>query len=197
MLGVIIMAVTLPSDLILDVMRGADPGRLKMAVAKLGEIPEMPATKEVDFAKVMRGMSGKSAASQPEDLITGVLNAAGMDTKMASETHFALLFSAAPRPAVSLSTKTETGEPYKAFERMVLRNMFESMLPSEQSGIYGGDSSGGIWRSLSADQLAGVYADRGGIGIAQSLSQSPAKSDMTPQDQWPYFETDRIRSFTG
>ena len=75
--------------------------------------------------------------------------------------------------------------------------MLEAMLPSEQSGIYGGDSSAGIWRSLTADQLAGVYADNGGIGIAQSLFASPAENGMTSDARWPYFATAQIRGFTG
>lgn len=158
------MAITLPSDLVLDVMRGADPGRLNMAVAKFGRIPEAPVAKDMAFTDVVSRLPKKPAALEQE---------------------------------VFGSTKTEAGQPQKAFERMFLRNMLESMLPGEKSGIYGGDSSAGIWRSLTADQLAGVYADRGGIGIAQSLSASPAKSGMTTDVQWPYFETAQIRGFTG
>ena len=167
------MAVTLPSDIVLDVIRGADPARLKMAAAKFGAMPEAPPIKTAAFADV--------------------LNAEGSEAAPQSGQRLASLFSDAPESGV----RGQAAEPHKAFERMVLRNMFESMLPSDDSGIYGGDSSAGIWRSLSADQMAGVYAERGGIGIAQSLLASPEKPTMMPQEQWPYFNTSRIRGFAG
>ena len=167
------MAVTLPSDIVLDVIRGADPARLKMAAAKFGGMPEGPPIKTAAFADV--------------------LNAEGSEAVPEFGQRFASLFSDAPESGA----QGQAAEPHKAFERMVLRNMFELMLPSEESGIYGGDSSAGIWRSLSADQMAGVYAERGGIGIAQSLLASPEKPTMMPQEQWPYFNTSGIRGFAG
>ena len=95
------------------------------------------------------------------------------------------------------STRSGMASPYVAFEQMFLRNMFESMLPSADSGLYGEGTAGGIWRSMSADQLANVFAKAGGIGIASSLDRTPHNQEIPASRQWPYFEIDEIRAFVG
>jgi hypothetical protein len=85
---------------------------------------------------------------------------------------------------------------YVDFERMVLRNLLESLLPTSESGAYGAGPSAGIWRSLAADQLAGLYAGSGGIGIAETLSAGKDR-DGSSQGGWPYFATDKIEAFSG
>ena len=146
------MAVTLPSDLVADVMRAADPARLASAQAKLrstgGDAP-------ADFAAVLNPVPTRAA-----------------NTAAASD-------------------------PYQGFERMVLRNLFETLLPQESSGAFGGGPSVGVWRSLAADQLAGVYADSGGIGIARMLRGPSEDGGGEAQGAWPYFSADKIEAFTG
>jgi hypothetical protein len=150
------MAVTLSTDLIADVLRSADPVRLKTATAKLHDLQpqeENPGT----FANLLNGIDGgRPAAAYPP---------------------------AAPR----------SEDAYAEFERMVLRNLFESLLPQAESGAFGTGPSAGVWRSLAADQLAGVYAGSGGIGIASTLASE--SGGMT--SQWPYFSTTKIEAFTG
>ena len=145
------MAVTLPSDLVADVMRAADPARLASAQAKLrstgGDAP-------ADFAAVLNPVPTRAA-----------------NTAAASD-------------------------PYQGFERMVLRNLFETLLPQENSGAFGGGPSAGVWRSLAADQLAGVYADSGGIGIARML-RGPEQEGGEAEGAWPYFSAGKIEAFTG
>lgn len=141
------MAVSIPSDLIADVMRVADPARLRAAAQKLGE-PTRALPAATGFSDTLESLSG-----QP---------------------------------------KMEAA--HRSFEQMMLRNVFEAILPKADSGIYGGETSSGIWRSMAADQLAAVYAKSGGIGIAQSLT--PGQPVMV-RDQWPYFAAPEIRGFTG
>ena len=62
------MAITIPSDLVLDVMRGADPGRLKMAAAKFTKIPEAPAAKGMAFPDVMSGLPDGPSTRQPQTI---------------------------------------------------------------------------------------------------------------------------------
>lgn len=83
---------------------------------------------------------------------------------------------------------------YQGFERMVLRNLFESLLPDEQSGAFGGGPSAGVWRSMAADQFAGVYASTGGVGIARMLSRDSEPDVLRRDTQWPYFAMDSIDS---
>ncbi len=154
------MAVTIPSDLIADVMRVADPARLLAVSRKLG------------------GAAQTAAASLPE--FSNTLD------------------------RLNWPVKTETPDKaeaaYRSFEQMMLRNVFESILPKADSGTYGGGNSSGIWRSMTADHLASAYAQSGGVGIAQSLARTEPAGQREPvmlQDQWPYFSAAEIRGFTG
>lgn len=152
------MGVSLPSDLIVDVMRGADPAKLQRATAKLqsleGISPEPRA-----FANVLDKVDVPRTA-----------------------------------PASAPSRGTADGA-YVDFEQMVLRNMFEAMLPAETSGAFGSGPSAGIWRSLAADQLAALHASAGGIGIAAGLAADGQRS-VTARE-WPYFSTDEIKAYAG
>ena len=182
------MAVNLPSDLIVDVMRAADPSRLKTAAVKLGNSEHS----RVAFKGVMDDVTGSSKVrDRSDDLIADVLGGADGAKVAAAEAKLAGL------TPYSVAGGTDTDKPYKAFEQMVLRNMFEQMMPPADSGAYGEESSGGIWRSLANDQLASVYSEWGGLGIARTLSDVKETSGVNANSQWPYFETTAIRSFTG
>lgn len=166
------MGVSLPSDLVVDVMRNADPSRLKGALAKLQSLGG-PADGETSFASVL--------AAQPERWGKGVNS----------------LFSPAGTPASAPpAASAEAGSAYAGFEQMVLRNLLEQLLPDAGSGAFGNGTSAAIWRSLAADQLANVYAQAGGIGtmLAEQDAQGSAQA---AEKQWPYFNTSEIRAFTG
>jgi hypothetical protein len=154
------MGVSLPSDLIVDVMRSADPAKLERATAKLQSLD--PSTSDpAAFASVLENVDMLQAGS-------GVAPQRGL-----------------------------TADPHVDFERMVLRSMLESLLPAETSGAFGSGPSAGIWRSLAADQLAGVYAGAGGIGVASALAEGDAGSILTLERQWPYFTAAEIKAYAG
>lgn len=163
------MAVTLSSDLVMDVMRNADPARRNVAVAKLQSAGGSP-KQEVAFQGVVKSLEPEEAATSTPPL--------------------ALTFSGRHGAAKQAAT------PYQGFERMVLRNLFETLLPESESGAFGTGPSAGIWRSMAADQMAGVYADAGGVGIARMLEE---KNGDTPshEAQWPYFSVAPIKNFAG
>jgi flagellar protein FlgJ len=154
------MAVTIPSDLVLDVMRNADPARLRKAVAAFEQPAADPSS---SFAQVMEETSGGFAMRAP----------------------------AAPLPQQAAESSDAVAA--RNFERMVLRNLFEPMMPSAESGAFGEGPSAGIWRALAADEFAGAAAKSGQFGIA-SLIAAPKEG---VQPQWPYFETGPITSFAG
>ena len=62
-----------------------------------------------------------------------------------------------------------TPEPYVNFEAMVLQTFVQSMMPKEADAVYGEGMAGDMWKSMMSQQLGTVMADRGGIGIADSL----------------------------
>jgi len=163
------MAVKLPSDLIVDVMRNADPVQRNSAVARLrssgGEDTRFAAAvDQVGFA------SAHAATDQPEDR---ALKTSG--------------------PATSEGRKHASKvSALQGFEHMVLRNLFEVLLPDEKSGTFGEGPSAGVWRSMAADQLSGVYADSGGIGIAQMFNAGAKDAGPQRDAEWPYFASHPI-----
>lgn len=120
------------------------------------------------------------AISPPSDIVLDVAQAVGRTDFEAARARLAdasaarrssgAVFSAlegpsreAPQPA-GPQTKT-----YVQFEAMVLRNFMETMLPKENEAVYGKGLAGDMWKSLMAEQLANVVAERGGIGIADRV----------------------------
>jgi hypothetical protein len=79
---------------------------------------------------------------------------------------------------------------------MLLRNLFEALLPDTESGAFGSGPSAGVWRSMAADQMASVYTEAGGTGIARILEERSG-SISAQQGQWPYFRAGQISDFTG
>jgi hypothetical protein len=173
------MAVSLPSDLIMDVMRNADPSRVNTVTAKLQDLGgERRIAK--DFANLLDGIHG-----------VHMQNASAVDS--ADGRH-----GLAASPTLSgVAAHRVAPDPFVDFERMVLRNLLESLLPDAQSGTFGTGPSAGVWRSMAADQLAGLYASNGGIGIAGTLAGGDDGLAAGGDAQWPYFTTEGIKAFAG
>ena len=55
------------------------------------------------------------------------------------------------------------------FESVVLQTFVQSLLPKDAESAYGGGFSGEMWQSLLAEKIAEQIAERGGIGIADSV----------------------------
>lgn len=162
------MAVTLPSDLVADVMRNADPARRTAAATRLQSMGNGTAfATAVDAAAPAAASSGRQGS-----------------------------FALAGRDVSATVRKDDDAKSagFRGFEQMVLRNLFESMLPAEDSGSFGTGPSAGVWRSMAADQLANVYADNGGAGIARMLAEKAPEQVPRPERQWPYFTLNPLRA---
>lgn len=173
------MAVEIPSDLVLDVIRAADPKRLQKATAQFDAAPSAA------FPSVVKRIE---TIDESHTSVTSILSNGNLvDSPM----------SGSP----SGSGEVAASAAHRSFEQMVLRNFLESTLPSAESGAFGTDTAAGMWRSMAADQLAAVYAESGGLGIAKVLGRSGEDANMgarlTWAGQWPYFATAQIRSFVG
>lgn len=123
------MAVSLQSDIVLDVIRAAEPEAAETARARLAAF----------------GGAAPPAVAFGDRLVDRYGRADAGGAQAASQ------------------------NPMVKFEAMVLQNFIETMLPSDADQVYGGGLAGDIWRSLMAEQMAGVMAERGGIGIARSM----------------------------
>ena len=173
------MAVSLPSDLIMDVMRNADPSRVNTVTAKLHDLSGDGRIGE-DFANLLDGIDGRH-----------IQEGSPVDSPDGGHGFTAL-------PALpGMTAHRVAPDPYVDFERMVLRNLLESLLPGAESGTFGTGPSAGVWRSMAADQLAGLYASSGGIGIAGTLAGSNDALADGGNAQWPYFRTEDIKAFAG
>lgn len=161
------MAVRLPSDIVADVMRNAEPTRREAAVSKLRSVG---VTAEESFASAVGKASPESG---------------GLPIRGTISTHSPLVES------------QRSASPYQGFEQMVLRNLFETLLPGEDSGAFGGGPSAGVWRSMAADQLAEVYTKSGGIGIEAMVSSSAAETGLQRETGWPYFSIRDIGLLKG
>jgi Rod binding domain-containing protein len=120
------LAISPPSDIVLDVARAVDPASVEAARAQL---------------------ANRSVRTSPGGA-------------------FSLTEAIGNRPA---SSKSEAAEPFKRFEAMVLQTFIQNMLPKDAATVYGKGVAGDMWKSLLAEQLADVVAERGGIGISERV----------------------------
>ena len=59
------------------------------------------------------------------------------------------------------------------FESVFLNTMFSQMATAtEGEGPFGGQGSGGVWRSFLTDEYAKTFAKSGGIGISDHVYRS-------------------------
>lgn len=128
------MAISPPSDIVLDVTRAVDPSNMEAARAQLAR-----------RASSAGGAAPAAAFSLGEALPTGGIGLSRTATAPSDDT------------------------TYKKFESMVLQTFIQNMLPKDVENVYGKGLAGDMWKSMMADKLAGVMAERGGIGIADSL----------------------------
>jgi peptidoglycan hydrolase FlgJ len=125
------VAISPPSDIVLDVARAAEPTTLETARARLA-------------SRAAAAASGLAEAFSLGDLRNSAL-------------------------AREASAQESAPGSYVNFEAMVLQTFVQSMMPQEAEDVYGGGMAGDMWKSMMSQQLGAVMADRGGIGIADSL----------------------------
>lgn len=135
------MAISPPSDIVMDVVNAADPTRLQEAQERLK-------TQSATLAAARLTREDKGFATD----VASLDRASGVSTE----------------PKVS-SKDSRTPETYRKFEAMVLQNFLQYMMPSDSEDVYGKGMAGDIWKSMSAEQIANAIAKRGGIGIADHL----------------------------
>jgi hypothetical protein len=214
------MAITVASDIVLDVVKAANPMRVKHAAAKLGATQQATASFAQELGKAGRAQG--IAPQLPSDIVMDVIAAADPGQSVEASNKLAGLSQGLlPGPTSpvgglaglreKLSASTTQIEPasfttdsrkvvaHRDFEATVLRSFFETMLPKPEGGFYGQGTAGNVWRSMNADYLAQEFAKTGGIGIAQQLdkgkgSSSASAATIAPAPQWPYFSQPSIAS---
>jgi peptidoglycan hydrolase FlgJ len=137
------MAISPPSDLVLDVVRAADPAQVQEAQARLK-------SNRAAFQASSLAENGNGFANT-----VAVLNRDSPTHSLGDITNRA--------------EQTKIPETYRKFEAMVLQNFVKSMLPKDSEEVYGKGTAGDIWKGMMAEQVANVIAEGDGIGIAKSM----------------------------
>lgn len=149
------MAISPPSDIVLEVVNAAGPASRAEAAGKLARLGGTAASARADFEDVMNQVQPRPAPApqMPFDPALALVTRRNGD-------------ALAAQPA----------SPFEQFEAFALQNFIQSMLPKESAALFGGGTAGGIWKSMLADGLAKQLASAGGIGIAETLANAGAKS---------------------
>ena len=127
------MAISPPTDLVMDVVRAADPRRAEDAARKLASYS--PAAKPDDFARLL---------ARPAPQPAGALNARWRSAP-----------TTAPR---AFKATASTGDPvtdaYRALGALLLQKMVENALPNKNGAGFGKGAAGDAWKSMLAEQVA-------------------------------------------
>lgn len=165
------MAISPPSDLVLDVLRAADPSDVQAAQAKLKLNRAAFAAKSVASAVPGFGLA--------MDLLDGPESKANVHR------------------ADAKAKSPEMPEEYRKFEASILQTFVNSMMPSDSEQVYGKGSAGEFWKSMMSEQIADQISKSGGVGIAeqvysQALQKARGKSEVNAQTD----EDDRSRTLS-
>lgn len=154
------MAISPPSDIVLDVARAADPTRQQVAFERL--------------QRIGTGVAGTQfAAAVDEAAPSGSApGLAGAREKFAS-TVPAKLTDAAN------AAQTKSAKTLQQFEAQVISTFIEQMMPEASANNFGSGTAGGVWRSMLSEQIANQVARAGGLGIREKVEAAIAARTNT------------------
>lgn len=139
------MAISVISDLVMDVVRAADPMDVQAARQKLKATNAEYAASSL--AAAGKGFEAAVGAADTPERKAGLGNIQPMNQHRIPET-------------------------YRQFEASVLRTFVQSMLPEDSENVYGKGSAGEIWKGMMAEQFANAISEAGGAGIAEQVYSS-------------------------
>ena len=145
------MAITPPSDIVLDVARAADPERYRAAVERL------------------TNLRAASAATDTTPPTVGLERPATSSTSTAPLARIANEGGAGPGAPIRDRRRLDA---FGQFEAFVLQSFVQSMLPKNATNVYGRGTAGEVWRSMLAEKIGEELARSGQVGIAQRLAAS-------------------------
>lgn len=145
------MSIQTATDIILDVVRAADPAVAQRAEAML---------------EAASARKSEQAAATP---------AFQRQLLAATDTSAISVNSEVPAaPDKSL-------EVYQKFEAMILQSFIGDMLPTDSEQLYGKGTAGEIWKGMMAEQLGAVLSKGGGIGIAARMMGDRFDAAVAPE----------------
>ncbi len=185
------MAISPPGDLVLDVMRAADPRRVQLAAVRLQEmaapvragasadpvaadkwrqaINELVGSDGVVNGATSMGASGPLRLGKAPD--ARELDADG-NLKGVPAAHLADNVPAADKQGGTVAPRAALRQAYAGLEGVLIANMLDGMMGSGRNGLFGGGLAGSYWKSMLAQSIATQVAQGGGLGIGASLLSS-------------------------
>jgi peptidoglycan hydrolase FlgJ len=165
------VAISPPSDLVLDVVRAADPTAVQEAQAKLK-------AHKAAFAATSLADSGKGFGAAMHTLDTSATRA-GLGN---------------PEPA---GKSAEMPDEYRKFEASILSTFVNSMMPKESEDVYGKGSAGEFWKSMMSEKIAEEMSRKGGVGIAEQMySQALRRAENSGTVNATTNDDDRSRAMS-
>ena len=144
------MAIKPSSDIVLDVLKAADPVRAQAATQRLSALGASSVDSPDDFAKALDAAQSAPAA-QPES----IAGAADMRDQL---------------PNLDALASDQKAEKTKIeFEASILKSFVDEIMPKNETDVYGEGTAGDIWKSMLSDQIARQIAKSGAFGISKQL----------------------------
>jgi hypothetical protein len=145
------MAIKPSSDIVLEVLKAADPARAQAVTQRLVALGAGEADGGDDFAKALDAAALPAIGNAETAPYAG-----GMRDRLASLSPEAASEQKAARVQVE-------------FEASVLKTFVDAILPKDEADVYGQGTAGDIWKSMLADQIAKQIAKSGAFGISKRL----------------------------
>lgn len=145
------MAIKPSSDIVLEVLKAADPLRAQATTQRLTALGGGSVGAADDFAKVLDATE-QSPIERPEagpDLSNMRVRLSGVSLDEAN---------------AQKAARTEID-----FEASMLKTFVDAILPKDEADVYGQGTAGDIWKSMFADQIARQIAKSGAFGISKRL----------------------------
>lgn len=140
------MAIDPPSDVVLEVLKAADPARAAAATQRLSALAGAGATETGDFSETL----AQTAPPAPPS-VAGLANAR---SRLAD---------------AELAASDKAAKAQVDFEAVLLNGFVNEMLPKDGSATFGQGLAGDMWKSMLADQVSRQIAKSGALGIARRL----------------------------
>lgn len=152
------MAISPPSDIVLDVVSAADPSRYTAAFDRLARM------------STPGGGNGSLFAKAFDDATTATVP--GLADARAKFASLAPLKSSQDgKAAAKAAVPPQTEKTLRQFEAQVISTFIEQMMPKseENTNTFGSGLSGDVWRSQLSEKIANEIAKSGGFGIREKI----------------------------
>jgi len=137
------------SDVIVDVIRAADPEQAAAATRRLSDLASQTGALDAGFDVEMSRVDGRSIRGE----FAGIASAHAVSRDGAN-------LNVGSGPAARAQIE---------FEAMFLDNFLGEMLPKDATSVFGEGTAGEMWKSMLADQVARQVAKSGALGLGSRL----------------------------